>query len=470
MLKVSRRSVLGVLCKRTNVGSWKHEVGNIGLRQRPNVAVGINIHIHTTTTTVHGAGNPSNNNNRMKSSSNNNNMERMVGLTSIAAVGVLGGMYSYTKTNSAKPSLETNSLIDNQKAEWEAFHLQSLQYNEEDNEDEEEDNYSTNQDDDDQDAAFTKDATIMVNNYVEEESDDDEEDEPTTCSICLINRQGPCRYPWKKFEQCIKQQVPSSSSASKEDKKVCDPFFLPWLECFSQHRLTYSILTNQSIRPEMDFLEETHGTQTPFPTHLVPTLPSQQTYHTMATSLHDDYDDPKNNLNDQEQEKDEEEESLFDVMTSTVYQRKLLNIPLIDPTTGNSIYVAYVRDEPKGNILGFDYFTTELEQLQAQQHHTKEEEDKEEKEEDTSMTQQTLMIPSTTTTGELMFHVPVGTTSVVIHALYKIKMKGEEEPKQDEDRTNKKQHEKAMQPTENETIISDKVYVQTISLVNNNGT
>jgi hypothetical protein len=86
----------------------------------------------------------------MKSSSNNNNMERMVGLTSIAAVGVLGGMYSYTKTNSAKPSLETNSLIDNQKAEWEAFHLQSLQYNEEDNEDEEEDNYSTNQDDDDQ--------------------------------------------------------------------------------------------------------------------------------------------------------------------------------------------------------------------------------------------------------------------------------------------------------------------------------
>jgi len=340
----------------------------------------------------------------------------------------------------SKPSLETNSLLDNQKVDWEAFHLQSLQYNEEDIEDEEEElileednNNNNDTDDNDEDVTLTKDANVMVNKYAEKENveEEEEEDEPTTCSICLINRQGPCRYPWKKFERCIKQQVPSSSSSSKDDKKVCDTFFLPWLECFSQHRLTYSILTNQSVQPEMDFLEETHGTQTPFPSDLIPTLTSQHSNTAIAITTHCDHDDLKNNFNDQEQEVDEEEALLLDAMTSTLYQRKLLNIPLINTTTGNTIYVAYVRDEPKGDILGFDYFTTELEQLQlvpqqqhSEEHLTKpideaqEDDEKEEQQEDSTITQQSRRIPSTTT-GELMFHVPVGTTSVVVHALYK---------------------------------------------------
>ena len=393
----------------------------------------------------------------------------------------------------SKPSLETISLLDNQKVDWEAFHLQSLQYNEEDIEDEEEElileednNNNNDTDDNDEDVTLTKVANVMVNKYAEKENveEEEEEDEPTTCSICLINRQGPCRYPWKKFERCIKQQVPSSSSSSKDDKKVCDPFFLPWLECFSQHRLTYSILTNQSVQPEMDFLEETHGTQTPFPSDLIPTLTSQHSNTAIAITTHCDHDDLKNNFNDQEQEVDEEEALLLDAMTSTLYQRKLLNIPLINPTTGNTIYVAYVRDEPKGDILGFDYFTTELEQLQVvpQQQHTEEhltkpideaqeDDEKEEQQEDSTITQQSRRIPSTTT-GELMFHVPVGTNSVVVHALYKNEMNGEEESKQDMDRTTPKQqqHDQAMKPTETKEIISEKVYVQTITLENNNRT
>ena len=46
------------------------------------------------------------------------------------------------------------------------------------------------------------------------EEDDPDNDEETTCSICLINRQGPCRRHWLKFERCMKDH-----SAEKERKE-----------------------------------------------------------------------------------------------------------------------------------------------------------------------------------------------------------------------------------------------------------
>jgi hypothetical protein len=48
----------------------------------------------------------------------------------------------------------------------------------------------------------------------EEEDDDPTNDEETTCSICLINRQGPCRKYWLKFERCMKDH-----SADKERRE-----------------------------------------------------------------------------------------------------------------------------------------------------------------------------------------------------------------------------------------------------------
>lgn len=45
----------------------------------------------------------------------------------------------------------------------------------------------------------------------EEDEDDPSNDEETSCSICLINRQGPCRKYWLKFERCMKEH-----SAEKE--------------------------------------------------------------------------------------------------------------------------------------------------------------------------------------------------------------------------------------------------------------
>ena len=49
----------------------------------------------------------------------------------------------------------------------------------------------------------------------EDDEDDPSNDEETTCSICLINRQGPCRKYWLKFERCMKEH-----SAEQEKSKA----------------------------------------------------------------------------------------------------------------------------------------------------------------------------------------------------------------------------------------------------------
>ena len=49
----------------------------------------------------------------------------------------------------------------------------------------------------------------------EDDEDDPSNDEETTCSICLINRQGPCRKYWLKFERCMKEH-----SAEQEKAKA----------------------------------------------------------------------------------------------------------------------------------------------------------------------------------------------------------------------------------------------------------
>jgi hypothetical protein len=53
-----------------------------------------------------------------------------------------------------------------------------------------------------------------------EEDDDPNNDEETTCSICLINRQGPCRKYWLKFERCMKDHSAEKDRRQKEIKAV----------------------------------------------------------------------------------------------------------------------------------------------------------------------------------------------------------------------------------------------------------
>ena len=106
-----------------------------------------------------------------------------------------------------------------------------------------------------------------------------EEDEPTSCTICLINRRGPCRLPWRKFERCMKdhgrEEEDSKESsgrdgdgegggkgeASGEEEgglaAKCDVLMLPWLDCIQSHRNTYTLITNSFYQEEyVDRLED----------------------------------------------------------------------------------------------------------------------------------------------------------------------------------------------------------------------
>lgn len=48
-------------------------------------------------------------------------------------------------------------------------------------------------------------ADVDGDGAIPDDDDDPANDEPTSCSICNINRQGPCRRQWLKFERCMKE-------------------------------------------------------------------------------------------------------------------------------------------------------------------------------------------------------------------------------------------------------------------------
>ncbi|GFH53085.1 hypothetical protein CTEN210_09561 [Chaetoceros tenuissimus] len=81
-----------------------------------------------------------------------------------------------------------------------------------------------------------------------------EEDEPTTCTICLINRQGPCRPMWRKFERCMKDNSNSddnSDSVSPSMSEKCDAYMLPWIKCIQSYRNRYTIIANNFFQKEL---------------------------------------------------------------------------------------------------------------------------------------------------------------------------------------------------------------------------
>lgn len=92
-----------------------------------------------------------------------------------------------------------------------------------------------------------------------------EKDEPTACQICMINRQGPCRDLWRRFERCMKDNMAPPAEGEKEDiskagssvGSACDKYMMPWIECLQNHPNLYSVLANDVYQHEfVDFYEE----------------------------------------------------------------------------------------------------------------------------------------------------------------------------------------------------------------------
>ena len=110
-------------------------------------------------------------------------------------------------------------------------------------------------------------------NHDDDDDDDDddtpEEDEPTSCTICLINRQGPCRPHWRKFEKCMKDHSSKQDNDNGNDNgkdndnetnndndtpsmsSKCDQYMLPWITCVQQYRNKYTVISNEFFQKEM---------------------------------------------------------------------------------------------------------------------------------------------------------------------------------------------------------------------------
>lgn len=175
------------------------------------------------------------------------------------------------------------------------------------------------------------------------------EDDETYCGICTINRQGPCRNPWRRFEQCMKnnptkdddQGNASMEAEGEETASVaakCDPYFQPWFECFMQHRGTYAMITNQSMDPDITRLEDENQIL-PFEQPPVPVIV--------------DYEE----MNDTEG-------------IVTKYARFPMTLsPIEEPNEDSktekrlqTIQLGYMRDATTRELLGFDYFKRETEE------------------------------------------------------------------------------------------------------------
>lgn len=90
-----------------------------------------------------------------------------------------------------------------------------------------------------------------------------EEDERTYCSMCLLNRQGPCRDPWRKFERCLKdnpvtnndkEDGASEEAVDTENRSAnCDPYMMSWLTCIQSYPNMYALYHN--YMSQLEYIE-----------------------------------------------------------------------------------------------------------------------------------------------------------------------------------------------------------------------
>ena len=78
------------------------------------------------------------------------------------------------------------------------------------------------------------------------------DDERTSCQICLVNRQGPCRPYWRKMEACLKDHSNQQAQGQELHSSVfCDRYMLPWLECVQSYRNMYMLYYNDLYQLEV---------------------------------------------------------------------------------------------------------------------------------------------------------------------------------------------------------------------------
>jgi hypothetical protein len=185
-----------------------------------------------------------------------------------------------------------------------------------------------------------------------------EEDEPTSCVICLINRQGPCRAHWRKFERCMKDNTKDENSSEDNDNESsstpssslgekCDVYMLPWIRCIQEFRNKYTLISNSFFQKEL--IEDVESHISDDERILLDNIDPAS-----IVTLGEDWYDAKAMV-----ESTALETSETDATTSTekddVLATGIARINLWDQKANCPIEVAYVKDQDD-KLLGYDQF------------------------------------------------------------------------------------------------------------------
>lgn len=218
---------------------------------------------------------------------------------------------------------------------------------------------------------FSKDSSRVISNFDHNNNDQDlDSDEPTTCTICLVNRKGPCRYQWRKFERCMKDNLKSNDDlvnsndinkydknneeGTKSVKEDCDLHMLPWLTCVQSYRNIYTLITNKlyqdmfidNIEKNIDEKNKVYfGDVNPLKFLDINRLAY---YVNRKECFHETLSTANKASNMKPHLKDRNDTDLVSAFVS---------INLIDSFSGKEIDIAYVRDQD-GKILGFEQFSS----------------------------------------------------------------------------------------------------------------
>ena len=68
----------------------------------------------------------------------------------------------------------------------------------------------------------------------------DDQDKETSCFICLVNREGPCRNYWRRFEKCMDENPGEDEEGNSLSTKACEKPFYAWMRCQQKYREYYT--------------------------------------------------------------------------------------------------------------------------------------------------------------------------------------------------------------------------------------
>lgn len=103
----------------------------------------------------------------------------------------------------------------------------------------------------------------------------DDQDKETSCFICLVNREGPCRNYWRRFEKCMDDNPGEDEEGNSLSTKACEKPFIAWMRCQQKHHEYYreraEKVEYQLWTDDVKDLEDNREHK-PFPNNMSPTV------------------------------------------------------------------------------------------------------------------------------------------------------------------------------------------------------